>query len=172
MKRLRQKKGYGVSCVRRGLNLCRFPAELANYSDMSAEVHVQAQISPFFCSQVVFRLTLAVGPTNEGQNICSKGLSAWACLLGKNVHFLKALKARCLDSIWVSEVIHYNLQRCSAKFYGLGCWGWAVVNSDRWEVNKTLQASPEGPGRNLFRWKCMDIEIIIIRITREGSKKT
>ena len=65
-----------------------------------------------------------------------------------------------------------NSQRCSAKFYGLGCWGWAVVNSDRWEVNKTLQASPEGPGRNLFRWKCMDIEIIIIRITREGSKKT
>jgi hypothetical protein len=25
-----------------------------------------------------------------------------------------------------------------------------VVNSDRWEVNNSLQASPEGPGRNLF----------------------
>jgi hypothetical protein len=38
-----------------------------------------------------------------------------------------------------------------------------VVNSDRWEVNKTLQASPEGPGRT-------DIEIIktqLVRFTRE-----
>ena len=33
-------------------------------------------------------------------------------------------------------------------------------NSDRWEVNKTLQASPKGPGRNLFCWKGTDIEII------------
>jgi hypothetical protein len=45
---LRQKKGYEVCCVRRGLDLCCFPAKLANYSDMSAVVHVQAQISPFF----------------------------------------------------------------------------------------------------------------------------
>ena len=46
-----------------------------------------------------------------------------------------------------------------------------MVNSDRWEVNKTIQASPEGPGRNLFRWKGTGIEIIktqLIRFTREG----
>ena len=50
-----------------------------------------------------------------------------------------------------------------------------MVNSDRWEANKTLQASPEGPGRNLFRWKGLDIEVIKthhIRFTREGSKKS
>jgi hypothetical protein len=65
-----------------------------------------------------------------------------------------------------------NSQRCSAKFYGLGCWGWAMVNSDRWEVNTTLQALPEGPGRNLFLWKGTDKEIIktqLIRFTREGQ---
>jgi hypothetical protein len=56
-----KKKGYGVCCVRRGLDLCRFPAKLANYSDMSAEVHVQAQIFPFFCSQVVFSFNLSRG---------------------------------------------------------------------------------------------------------------
>jgi hypothetical protein len=48
-----------------------------------------------------------------------------------------------------------------------------VVNSDRWEVNKTLQALPEGPGRNLFCWKGTDREIIktqLIRFTREGRQ--
>ena len=43
-----------------------------------------------------------------------------------------------------------------------------MVNSDRWEVNKTLQASPEGPGRNLFRWKGTDIEIIKTHQIYEG----
>jgi len=61
MKYLCAKKGYGVCCVRRGLDLCRLSAKLANYSDMSAEVHVQAQISPFSCSQVVFRFNLSRG---------------------------------------------------------------------------------------------------------------
>ena len=63
-----------------------------------------------------------------------------------------------------------NSQRCSAKFYGLGCWGWAMVNSDRWEVNTTLQALPEGPGRNLFLWKGTDIEIIKTQIIRSMFK--
>jgi len=31
-----------------GLELCRFPAKLAKFSDMSAKVHVQAQIFPIF----------------------------------------------------------------------------------------------------------------------------
>jgi hypothetical protein len=72
---LRKKKGYGVCCVRRGLDLCRFPAKLANYSDMSAEVHVQAQISPFFCSQVVFRFNLSCGANKkEGKIFAQKDL--------------------------------------------------------------------------------------------------
>jgi hypothetical protein len=81
--------------VRWGLDLCRFPAKLANYSDMSAEVHVQAQISPFFCSQVVFRFNLSrEAKIKEGKILAPKDLVR--CLLGKNVHFLEA---RCLDSI-------------------------------------------------------------------------
>ena len=95
------------------------------------------------------------------------------CLLGKNLHFLKSMDARYLYSIWISGVVQYNPQRCSAKFYGLGCWGWAVVNSDRWEVNKILQALPEGPGSNLFHWKGTDRKIIktqIIRFTKEGRQ--
>ena len=82
-----------------GLDLCRFPAKLANYSDMSAEVQVQAQIPPIFCSQLVFRPNLAHWAKKGGQNICFEGLSAWACLQGKNVHFLKTMEARCLDTI-------------------------------------------------------------------------
>jgi hypothetical protein len=39
-----------------------------------------------------------------------------------------------------------------------------VVNSDRWEVNKTHQASSEGPGRILFCWKGTDREIITNQI--------
>ena len=114
-----------------GLDLCRFPAKLANYSDMSAEVYVQAQISPiFFVSNQFLGPTLPIGQKKRGQNICSKGLSAWACKGGKNVHFLKTMEARCLDAIWVSGVVQYNPQGCLAKFYGLGCWGWAVVGSD------------------------------------------
>jgi hypothetical protein len=67
---------------------------------MSAEVHVQAQISPFFCSQVVFRFNLSrEAKIKEGKILAPKDLVR--CLLGKNVHFLEA---RCLDSIWVSGV--------------------------------------------------------------------
>ena len=48
-------------------------------------------------------------------------------LVCKNVHFLKSMEARCLDTIWVAGVVQYNPQGCFAKFYGLGCWGWAVM---------------------------------------------
>ena len=92
-----------------GLDLCRFPAKLANFSDMSAEVHVQAQNFP------ISRSKLTHWTKKKG---------------GKNVHFLKTMEARCLDAIWVSGVVQYNPQGCLAKFYGLGCWGWAVVGSD------------------------------------------
>ena len=44
----------GVKGVSGGLDLCRFPAKLANYSDMSAEVHVQAQITPIFLFPISF----------------------------------------------------------------------------------------------------------------------
>jgi hypothetical protein len=37
---------FGVKGESGGLDMCRFPARLAYYSDMSAEMHVQAQISP------------------------------------------------------------------------------------------------------------------------------
>jgi hypothetical protein len=48
------------------------------------------------------------------------------------------------------------------------------VGSDRWDVNKVHQASPESPGRNLFRWKGADRETINTRLiifTREGLSK-
>jgi len=46
------------------------------------------------------------------------------------------MEARCLDAIWVSGVVQYNPQGCFIKFYGLGCWGWAVVGSDSWDFQK------------------------------------
>jgi hypothetical protein len=46
--------GFGEKGVSGGLNLCRFPAKIANYSDMSAEEHVQAQISPIFLFPISF----------------------------------------------------------------------------------------------------------------------
>jgi len=49
--------------------MCRFPAKLANYSDMSAEVHVQAQLSPIFCSRVVFRSNLSRVAKKKGGKI-------------------------------------------------------------------------------------------------------
>ena len=52
-----------------GLDLCRFPAKLANYSDMSAEVQVQAQIPPIFCSQLVFRPNLTHWAKKKGGKI-------------------------------------------------------------------------------------------------------
>jgi len=46
------------------------------------------------------------------------------------------MKARYLDAIWVSGVVQYNPQGCFIKFYGLICWGWAVVGSDSWDFQK------------------------------------
>ena len=42
----------------------------------------------------------------------------------------------------------YDPQGCVAKFYeyGLGCWGWAVVSSDSWEVNKLIRLCQEALG--------------------------
>ena len=39
-------------------------------------------------------------------------------------------------------------QGCFAKFYdyGMGCWGWAVVSSDSWEVNKLIRLCQEALG--------------------------
>ena len=61
--------GFGVKGVSGGLDLCRFPAKLANFSDMSAEVHAQAQIFPIFCSQVGFRSKLTHGTKKKGGKI-------------------------------------------------------------------------------------------------------
>ena len=49
--------------------MCRFPAKLANYSNMSAEVHVQAQIFPNFFSQLVFRPNLTHWAKKKGGKI-------------------------------------------------------------------------------------------------------
>ena len=57
-------------------------------------------------------------------------------MLGINVHFLKTMIARHLDAICVSAVVQYNPQGCFVKFYGLGCWGLAVVGSDSWVAQK------------------------------------
>ena len=51
------------------------------------------------------------------------------------------MEARCLDAL--SGVVQYNPQVCLAKFYGLGCWGWAVVGSDRWGVKKLIRLCQE-----------------------------
>jgi hypothetical protein len=42
----------------------------------------------------------------------------------------------------------YDPHGCFAKFfdYGLGCWGWAVVSSDSWEVNKLIRLCQEALG--------------------------
>jgi hypothetical protein len=55
-----KKRVWGLLCAS-GAGFAPFPCQLAKYSDMSAEVHVQAQISPFFCSQVVLRFNLSRG---------------------------------------------------------------------------------------------------------------
>jgi hypothetical protein len=46
------------------------------------------------------------------------------------------MEARCLDAIRVSGVVQYNPQGCFIKFYGLGCWGWAVMGSDSRDFQK------------------------------------
>jgi len=115
------------------------------------------KLPPFFGSQLVFR-------PNQ--------LSAWACLQGKNVHFLKTMEARCLDAIWVSGVVQYNSQGCLAKFYGLGCWGWAVVGSDSWEVNKLIRLCQEALGATCFAGKARTVKTQLIRFTREGLQKS
>jgi hypothetical protein len=59
--------GFGVKGVSGGLDLCRFPAKLANYSDMSAEVHVQAQNFPiFFVPNWFLGPTLPIGQKKRG----------------------------------------------------------------------------------------------------------
>jgi hypothetical protein len=65
--------------------------------------------------------------------------------------FLKTMEARCLDAL--SGVVQYNPQVCLAKFYGLGCWGWAVVGSDSWEVNKLIRLCQEALGATCFAGK-------------------
>ena len=102
---------------------------------------------PFFCSRLVFRPNLTHWAKKKGGKIFAPKdlVRGWACLQGKNVHFLKTMEARCLDAIWVSGVVQYNPQGCFIKFYGLGCWGWAVVGSDSWDIQKYAT-----PSKTLF----------------------
>jgi len=66
----------------------------------------------------------------RGVKICPQGQSAWACLLGKNGAFLETPETRFLAITWVSGTLQYAPKAYPVKFYGLKCWGWAVVGSD------------------------------------------
>jgi hypothetical protein len=73
-----------------------------------------------------------------GWKFAPKGLNAWACLLGKNGAFLETLETRFLATIWVLGALLYAPKACPVKFYGLECWGWALVGSDSWDIQHKL----------------------------------
>ena len=70
---------------------------------MGVEMRVLVRISPNFCSQTRFGLNHThYSKKQGGVKFSPKGLSAWACLLGKNGAFLETLETCFLATTWVS----------------------------------------------------------------------
>jgi hypothetical protein len=63
------------------------------------------------------------------------------CWAGKNNAFLETLETRFLATTWVSGVLRYAPRACPVKYYGLECWGWAVVGSNS-QKNIRLWSAP------------------------------
>ena len=76
--------------------------------------------------------------------------SAWACLLGKNDAFLETPETRFLAITLVSGALQYIPKACPVEFYGLECWGWAVVAATA-EVNPNACNIHTGL-KHLFQW--------------------
>jgi len=100
-------------------------------------MRVLVRISPIIL--LPDRFTVKPYPSKQkkgGWKFALKGLSAWACLLGKNGAFLETLETSFLAITWVSGTLQYAPKACPVKYYGLECWGWAVVGSDSWDFQK------------------------------------
>jgi hypothetical protein len=89
---------------------------------MGVEMRVLVRISPNFCSQTRFGLNHThYSKQKGGYKFAPKGLSAWACLLGKNGAFLETPETRFLAITCVSGAFQYAPKACPVKFYGLEC---------------------------------------------------
>jgi hypothetical protein len=83
---------FGVKGVEWGLDL--FPCQKGG---IDVDMRVLAQISPILLFPDTFRVKLY--PPKQirgGLEFCPKGLSAWACLLGKNGAFPETLETSFL----------------------------------------------------------------------------
>jgi len=101
MKHFCAKKGYGVCCVRRGLDCCHFPAEKGLYPCMVIECDSKSKFHHFLVPRHVLGLIMPITAKKGGVKIHPQGLGAWACLLGKNCAFLETLETRFLATTWV-----------------------------------------------------------------------
>ena len=99
-------------------------------------MRVLVRISPIVLFSDRFRVKpYPLKQKKGGENLPIKD-SAWACLLGKNGAFLKTPETSFLAITWVSGTLEYAPKAYPVKFYGLECWGWAVVGSDSWDFQK------------------------------------
>ena len=72
---------------------------------------------------------------------------------------------------WVSGTLQYAPKACPVKFNGLGCWGWAVMGSDSWDLYRSLVSPSE---HRLIRQIMPDErynKTQTIRLTREGRNR-
>jgi len=135
-----QKKGYGVCCVRRGLDVCHIPAKKG-----VVPMHGYRNVTPnsrftiFLFPDTFWVNSYPLQQIKGGENSPSKE-GAWACLLGKNGAFLETLETRFLATIWVLEVLQHAPMACPVNVMvwnaGDGPW-WAATA----EILKTTSGS-------------------------------
>jgi hypothetical protein len=100
---------------------------------MGVEVRILVRITPVLLFPDRFRVKpFPLKQKKGGWKFVPKGLRAWACLLGKMVHFWKPWKHAFWSTpeFWDSFSMLSRHALSSIMYNGLECWGWAVVGSD------------------------------------------
>jgi hypothetical protein len=125
-----KKKGLGSAvCVGGWICAISLPKRWLSPC-MGTEMWLQIQISPCFGSQTLFWLNHAHYNKKGGWKFASKGLGAWACLLGKFGAFLETLEnafwppSDCQETF--STLPRHALSRTMVWNAGVGPW-WAAT---------------------------------------------
>ena len=104
---------------------------------MGVEMQVLVRISPILLFSYRFRVKPYPLKPNKGSgNLPLKDLVREPVCWIKMVHFWKPRK----HAFWSSPVLgtlQYAPKAYPVKFYGLECWGWAVVGSDSYGPSVT-----------------------------------
>ena len=115
------------SRVRVGAGFVPFPCQKGG---MGVEMRVLVRILPILLLPYRFRVKPYPSSKKKGGgNLPLKDLEREPVCWAKMVHFWKPRK----HAFWSSPVLgtlQYAPKAYPVKFYGLECWGWAVVGND------------------------------------------